>query len=110
MVLRSRPLRVFRGVPVLSRSLAYRYSGRLTCVVAARRVSAPAGTVVEILSVIGKGAKSEGGVTTKARGAVSVLLRFPTSRIVRFRHRSTDGTTARVSIRIAIAHRAVRRP
>jgi hypothetical protein len=109
MLLRSRPLRTFRGIPVLSRLLAYRYSGSLTCLVAGRRASAPAGTVVEILSVTSKGAKSEGGITTKKRGALSVLLRFATSRIVRFRHRSTDGTTARVSIRIAVAHPVVRR-
>ncbi len=103
MMLSQRPLRTVRGVPVLSRSLAYRFSGRLTCLVAGRRTAAPRGTAVEILSIIGTRIRSDGGVTLKSKGVVSVLLRYPTSRIVRFRHRSTDGTTARVSIRIAVA-------
>ena len=104
MMLRSRPLRTFRGVPVLSARLAYSFAGRLTCVIGGRRAAAPRGTVVEIFSVVGKKLRSDGGVVTKTRGAISVFLRYPSSRIVRFRHRSTDGTSARVSIRIAVAH------
>ena len=109
MMLRSRPLRTRRGVPVLSPNRAYSFAGRLTCVVGGRRASAPRGTVVEIFSVVGRKLRSDGGVIAKARGAISVWLRYPSSRIVRFRHRSTDGTTARVSIRIAVAPRPARR-
>jgi hypothetical protein len=110
MSLRGRPLRMLASVPVLLRSRAYRYSGRLTCLVAGRRVGAPRGTVVEILNKIGRRYYGKSGTTVRARGAVSVLLRYPSARIVRFRHRSVDGSSARVDIRIAIArHAQVRR-
>lgn len=109
MMLRSKPLRTFRGVPVLDKRLAYRYSGRLTCLVAGRRAAAPTGTVVEILSIVHGRIASDGGVTVRRRGVVSVLLRYGISRIVRFRHRSVDGSVARVSIKIAVTHPLVRR-
>jgi hypothetical protein len=109
MRLVSRPLRKFRGVPVLVRNRAYRYGGRLTCVVAGTRVSATRGTVVEILNVVGKRIAVKNGVAVRKRGAITVLLRYPSSRIVRFRHRSVDGSVVRVNIRIAVAHPIVRR-
>jgi hypothetical protein len=109
MSLRSKPLRRFRGVPVLVRNRAYRYGGRLTCVVAGKRVSATRGTVVEILNVIGRKIAVKNGVAVRKQGAITVLLRYPSSRIVRFRHRSVDGTVVRVNIRIAVPHPIVRR-
>ena len=102
VMLSSRPLHTTRGVPVLLANHAYRFTGRLTCIISGRRVSAPRGTVVEILSVIGKKIRDDGGVTVRTKGAMSVLLAYPTRRIIRFRHRSADGSVARVSIRIAV--------
>jgi hypothetical protein len=110
MMLRSKPLRTFRGVPVLDKRVAYRFTGKLTCAIAGRRAAAPVGTVVEILNVIGKRIASDGGITARRAGALSVLLRYGSSRIVRFRHRSVDKSTASVSIRIAVTHPVVRRP
>jgi hypothetical protein len=103
MMLRSKPLRTFRGIPVLDKRIAYRYTGHLTCQVSGRRVAARTGTVVEILSLVGRHITGDGGTTVR-RGFVSVLLRYGFSRIVRFRHRSVDKSVARVSIRIAVAH------
>ena len=103
MRLRSRPLRTKRASRCCTGALLYRYAGRLTCVAGGRRVSAPRGTSVEILSVIGKRIRRDRTVAVGAKGAIAVRLRYNASRVVRFRHRSVDGTTARVSIRIAIA-------
>src|SRR5436305_1906312 len=45
VMLSSRPLHTTRGVPVLRANHAYRFTGRLTCVIGGRRASAPRGTV-----------------------------------------------------------------
>jgi hypothetical protein len=106
MMLSSRPLHVTHGIPVLRQGKAYRYKGRLTCEIGGRRVSAPAGTVIEILSVRAGHIHGDGGVTVRAKGAISVLLAYSRPRTIRFRHRSVDGSTARVSIRISVVAKA----
>lgn len=108
MALRQRPLRRSRGIPVLRRGGRYRFSGRLTCVVGGRRVSAPRDTVVEILNVIGRRTLRKSGTTVRARGEVTAILAYRSSRLIRFRFRSADGNVAQVSIRIVVSRRSSR--
>jgi hypothetical protein len=109
MFLRGKPVRRVRGVPLLRRNVAYRYSGKLTCRVGRKRVPAATGTIVEILFKIGRRYIGTNGVTTRRGGIVSVLLALPSSRTVRFRHRSVDGSAARVDIRVSIPRPVVRK-
>ncbi len=105
MALSQRPLRRSRGVAVLRRWGRYRYTGRLTCLVGGRRVSAPRGTVVEILNVIGRRTIAKSGVSVRGRGEVTAILAYRTSRLIRFRFRAADGDVAQVSIRVIVARR-----
>jgi hypothetical protein len=103
MFLKNKPLRVSKGVPVLRRNGRYRFTGTLTCLSNGRRVRAPAGVVVSLYNQIGKKTYRKNGVTTRSGGALTIILSYPTSRVLDFRYTSPDGTTARVRIRIAVA-------
>ena len=105
MALSTKPLRRVKGVAVLRKGGRYRYSGRLTCVVGGRRVGAPDGSAVQILNTIGKRTLVRNGVTTARKGAVSVILAYSSSRLIRFRHRASDGVTVQVNLRIRVATR-----
>lgn len=101
--LAQRPLRRSRGVAVLRRGARYRFTGRLTCLAGGRRVSAPRGTVVEILNVLGRRTLVKNGVSVRARGEITAILAYRSSRLVRFRFRSADGSVAQVSIRVVVS-------
>lgn len=103
MFLKNKPLRISKGVPVLRRNGRYRFSGTLTCLVNGRRVHAPSGVVVGLYNQIGKKTYRKSGITTRSNGAVSIILSYPTSRVLDFRYTSLDGTTARVRIRIVVS-------
>jgi hypothetical protein len=103
MFLVQKPLRVAKGVAVLRRDARYRYSGRLTCAVGGRRVHAPSGVVVSLRNQIGRRTYRKSGFTTRPDGSLTVILAYPSSRLLDFRYTSIDGTTARVRIRIAVA-------
>ena len=105
MALSQKPLRRSRGVAVLRRNERYRFTGRLTCVVGGRRVSAPQDTVVEILNTIGRRTVRKSGTTVRRSGRVTAILAYPSSRLIRFRFRSADGSVAQVSIRIIVSRR-----
>lgn len=98
MFLKDKPLRVTKGVPVLRRNGRYRYTGALTCVVGGRRLHAPAGIQVSLSSTLGARTYRKSGIATRAGGALTAILAYPSSRLVEFRYMS-----ARVRIRIAIA-------
>lgn len=108
MRLAQKPLRTSRRGPVLRRNARYRFTGRLTCVVGGRRVSAPTGTVVEILNTIGRRTTGKSGVSVRRGGAVTAILAYPSSRIVRFRFRAADGVVTEVAIRVIISTRSRR--
>ncbi|WP_027005274.1 hypothetical protein [Conexibacter woesei] len=96
--LKDKPLRVTRGVPVLRRNGRYRFTGTLTCAVRGRRVRAPSGIGVSLYSTLGGRTFRKSGVATRAGGALTAILAYPSARIVEFRYMS-----ARVRIRIAVA-------
>jgi hypothetical protein len=99
----SHPLRRTKGVAILRRGKAYRYTGRLTC--GAAGTPAPAGTVVEVLNLVGQDAlAAQPGVVVGAGGKIDTLLRFSSKRTVIFRF-SADGETAEAKVRIAVARR-----
>ncbi len=52
-MLNSKPVRVSKGVPVLKYKKAYKFTGRLTCVINGKRRSAPKRTKVFVLNKVG---------------------------------------------------------
>ncbi|HET6506802.1 MAG TPA: hypothetical protein VFG42_08430 [Baekduia sp.] len=105
MMLAQKPLRLAHGRPVLKRNARYRFSGRLTCRRGTRRVSAPRGTKVELLNVIGKRVLGKSGTTVRGAGAITILLSYRSSRTIEFRYRSADGSASRVKIPVTVARR-----
>jgi hypothetical protein len=103
MRLSQRPLRRSRGVAVLRARRRYRFAGRLTCLVAGRRVSAPQGLGVELLNVVRGRTLRKTGMTVRRRGRLTIILAYRSSRAIIFRYRATDGRTARVRIRIRVS-------
>jgi len=103
MFLKDKPLRIAKGVPVLRRGGRYRFGGTLTCASGKGRVRAPSGIVVGLYNQIGKKTYKKSGVTTRAGGALSIILSYPTSRVLDFRYASLDGTSTRVRIRITVS-------
>ncbi|MFI4878603.1 MAG: hypothetical protein ACHP9U_07190, partial [Steroidobacterales bacterium] len=103
--LASKPLRYARHhVPVLRARHPYRYSGALTCLLAGRRVSAPNGTVVQVLYTIGRRTSRSGrGTMTVHRGRLSAILRYPSSRTIVFRYRPAGKVLAQVKLPVAVA-------
>lgn len=99
MWLDQRPVRVAGRKPVLRASARYRFRGHLTCLVDGHRRSAPRGTPVDILSRVKKRTTAVTGATTTAKGRVTVILSYPSSRTLVFRYRSTAGSsTVRIPI------------
>ncbi|WP_445152550.1 hypothetical protein [Baekduia sp. Peel2402] len=103
MFLKDKPLRVSRGVPVLRRNGRYRFSGTLTCASGKGRVRAPSGIVVGLYNQLGKKTYKKSGVTTRAGGALSTIVAYPSSRVLDFRYTSIDGSSTRVRIRITVS-------
>ncbi|WP_035128012.1 hypothetical protein [Conexibacter woesei] len=102
MFLRQRPLRVSRGTAVLRRNGRYRFGGTLTCLVNRKRKPAKAGLLIDIINKVGTHSLLKGGTATGPGGTISVILAYPSSRMLTFRYRGTDGTTARVSIKLLV--------
>jgi hypothetical protein len=106
MFLKDKPLRVVKGVPVLRRNGRYRFAGTLTCAVGSRRVHARSGLVVALLNQIGRRTYRKSHVATRSDGGLTIILAYPSSRLLEFRYTSTDGATTRVRIRITVARAA----
>jgi hypothetical protein len=106
MFLKSKPLRVVKGVPVLRRNGRYRFTGTLTCVVGGRRVHAHSGAAISLSNQIGRRTYRKRGVATRSDGTLAVVLAYPSSRLLDFRYTSGDGATTRVRIRITVASAA----
>ncbi len=103
--LAQKPLRVSGGQPVLKAGKRYRFSGRLTCVVNNRRISAPKRTRVDILNTVGRRTMEKAGTTIKTQGGLSVILAYKSSRLITFRFTNSDGQRSQVRIRVRVARR-----
>jgi hypothetical protein len=103
MRLAQRPLRIRKGVPVLRARKAYRFKGRLTCVIRGRRRAAPKHVVVDIHTQARNKKYVRSGTTTTGRGGrLKVLLRFKHSRTLVFRVFGPNGRRDQVRIEYRI--------
>jgi hypothetical protein len=100
MVLDQKPLRVSHGVPVLVAGKKYRFTGRLTCVINGKRVSAPKRTRIDVRAIVhGRSApKTHGSVG--AKGVIVFRLASPSSRTLEFRFTDANGKVTRVRIKV----------
>jgi hypothetical protein len=103
MLLDQKPLRISKGAPVLKRGRTYRFRGRLTCVIGTRRTSAPRRTRIQLLNLVGKKTVEKSGTTVRSKGAITMLLRYYSSRTLIFRFENGDGRRAQVKIKVKIA-------
>jgi hypothetical protein len=102
MSLAQRPLRVSRGVPVLSKGKRYRFSGRLTCVTGGKRRSAPRGTRVSRVDVIhGRRVRRSSAVVGNG-GRIATSFSLPSSRAVEFGATTAGGKASKVRIRVLV--------
>lgn len=94
-------------VPVLLYDRRYRYRGTLTCLPTGshKRVSAPDGTLVQALTVIGHRVLKTGrGTMTIHHGQFSAYLKYTRPVTVLFRFQEPDGELLQVKIPIQIIH------
>jgi hypothetical protein len=103
--LAQRPLRWRRGTPVLLAGRNYRFRGRLTCVIDARRRAAPRGTRVELRHVRRGRTIARRNVPVGANGRIRARLMFRSSRSLVFRVRAADGKRVQVRIPIRVVSR-----
>jgi hypothetical protein len=103
MALASKPLRISHGVPVLLKNKSYKFVGRLTCVIANKRQSAPKGVRVDLLNVVKGRTVHKPGLSVGSGGKLSVKLKYASARTIEFRFRAADGRTSTVSIKVRIA-------
>jgi hypothetical protein len=104
MVLDQRPLRIRHGVPVLVAGKRYRFTGRLTCVINGRRVSAPKRTRVDVRAIVHGRSVSKGRASVGAKGKIVFRIASRSSRTLEFRFTAPNGTVTRVRIKIATVH------
>jgi hypothetical protein len=102
MRLSQQPLRIHKGVPVLVKDKRYRFSGRLTCLVANKRVSAPKRTRIELRQLVGGRSHLKGHATVGSHGKLVIRLSVPTSRTLEFRFTTADKKVTRVRIKVQV--------
>jgi hypothetical protein len=106
IALTRKPLRRQRnGVPVLVFGKPYRFSGRVTCVVARKRVGAPVGLPVEVLHQVGRRLVRKPSSKTARNGRVAVNMRVYAKRVLVFRVRGARREIVQVRIRVAVIKR-----
>jgi hypothetical protein len=103
MFLTQKPLRVSNGVPVLLKGKRYRFTGRLTCVVNGKRLSAAARSRIDVLNVVKGKTVRKGGATVRSKGKITLILAYPSSRAIEFRYSNSDGKTSKVRIRVIVS-------
>jgi hypothetical protein len=104
MVLDQRPLRIHRGVPVLVAGKSYRFTGRLTCVINGKRVSAPKRTRIEARAIVHGKSVLKGRASVGSGGKIVFRLASPSSRTLEFRFTEPNGKVIRVRIKIETVH------
>ncbi|MDA0170573.1 hypothetical protein OJ998_15845 [Solirubrobacter taibaiensis] len=102
VVLNSKPVRVSKNVPVLKYKKAYKFTGRLTCVINGKRQSAPKRTKVSILNKVGKKTVRKPNTAIRAKGAVNLKLAFVSDRTVIFRYTNAAGQKSEVKIKVRV--------
>jgi hypothetical protein len=108
MRLAEKPLRIRKGVPVLRARTAYRFKGRVTCVIGGRRRAAPKHVIVDIYTESRREKHDRSGTTTDPRGRLDVLLAFERSRTLVFRVVGPNGRSDRVRIKLRVRKRKLR--
>jgi hypothetical protein len=103
VVLSSKPLRITKGTPVLKYKKAYKFTGRLTCVINGKRRTAPKRTKVSILNKVGKKTVRKPNTAIRDKGAVNVKLAFVSSRTVIFRYTNAAGQKSEVKIKVRVS-------
>jgi len=102
VILAQKPVRVSKGRPVLRHNKRYRFTGRLTCVINGKRRSAPKRARIDLLNTIGKHTTEKSGTTVASKGAFSIILSYPSSRLLTFRFTNSTGQRSQVRIRIIV--------
>jgi len=100
MLLSQKPVRISHRVPVLYKNKKYRFTGRLTCLVKGKRVSAAKRTKVEIYAIVKGRTVHKGTARVASGGKLTIRLASPSARTLEFRFKGADGKTARVRIKI----------
>jgi hypothetical protein len=100
MVLDQKPLRMHRGVPVLVSGKRYRFTGRLTCVINGKRVSAPKRTRIDVLAIVHGRSALEGRASVGSQGKIVFRLASTSSRTLEFRFTDPNGKVTRVRIKV----------
>jgi hypothetical protein len=100
--LSQKPMRIAKGRPVLQKNKRYRFTGRLTCVIKGKRVSAPKRTRVDIFNKVGRKTVERNGTTVGSKGRLSIILSYPSTRTIIFRFTNSDGKRSQVSIRVKV--------
>jgi hypothetical protein len=100
MKLNQKPVRIKHGVPVLVKNKRYRFTGRLTCLIKGKRVSAPKRTRIDLRAIVhGKSApKAHGSIG--AGGKIVFRIASPSSRTLEFRFTGLNGKVTRVRIKV----------
>jgi len=102
VILAQKPLRISKGRPVLLHNKRYRFTGRLTCVINGKRRSAPKRARIDLLNTVGKHTSDKSGTTVASKGAFTIILSYPSSRLLTFRFTNSDGQRSQVRIRIIV--------
>jgi hypothetical protein len=92
-------------VPVLERGKRYRFRGALTCVVRGHRVAAPKRTRVDFLNRLGRRTLDKGGVLTRGKGRVTVIVTALSTRTLIFRFADPSGKRVEVRIKVKVVRR-----
>jgi hypothetical protein len=100
MLLSQKPVRVRKGAVVLVRGKKYRFTGRLTCLVRDKRVSAPKKTKIQAFAIVKGRTTPKGTALVGSGGRIAIRLASPSARTLEFRFRSADGKIARVRIKV----------
>jgi len=102
MLLAQKPVRVKKGVAVLYRGKSYRFTGRLTCVVRNKRVSAPKKTKIQLFAIVKGKSASKGKATVGSGGKITIKISAPSSRTLEFRFTNADKKVSRVRIKVQV--------
>jgi hypothetical protein len=100
MLLAQKPVRIKKGVAVLYRGKQYRFTGRLTCVVRGKRVSAPKKTKIQLFAIVKGKSVSKGGATVGSGGKITIRTAATSSRTLEFRFTNADKKVSRVRIKV----------
>ena len=91
-------------MPVLVAGKRYRFTGRLTCIINGRRVSAPKRTRIDVRAIVHGRSVRKGRTAVGAKGKIVFRIASPSSRTLEFRFTAPNGKVTRVRIKIVTVH------